>query len=130
MTHWAGAYIGTPWVAGVSDCWSFARTIWAEHFGWIVPPAGVDVADPRAGRVALAVDPTGQGWTPVEVPQDGDAVLMAVGARPCHVGVWIEADPVPGILHSVEGAGVIFTIASRLGGIGYRVVGVYRRAAV
>jgi cell wall-associated NlpC family hydrolase len=117
--HWAGAYIGTPWVAGVSDCWSFARTIWADRFGWLVPPAGVDVADPRAGRHALSVDPVGHGWTEVAQAQEGDAVLMAVGARPCHVGVWV----------AVKGAGVIFTIASRLGGIGYRIIGIYRRAA-
>jgi cell wall-associated NlpC family hydrolase len=129
MTHWAADHIGTPWVAGISDCWSFARMIWATRFGWDVPPVPVDPEDPRAARYAFAIDPAEAGWTPVDTPQEGDAVLMAKGGRPCHVGIWISAEPVQGILHSVERAGVIFTPVSRLADLGYRITGTYRRQA-
>lgn len=127
MTHWAGGHVGTPWVPGVSDCWSFARSIWAARFGWQVPPLMVDPEDPRAARHAFAVDPVGAGWQPVALLQEGDAVLMAKGARPCHVGIWITPDDAAGILHSVERSGVIFTTPSRLHTLGYRITGTFRR---
>lgn len=129
MKHWAADYIGTPWVAGASDCWSFARALWQARWGWDVPPLTVDPQDARAARHALAVPPETAGWQAVTVPQEGDAVLMAKGARPCHVGVWITPEPDAGILHSVERAGVIFTGPYRLHTIGYRIIGIYRRAA-
>lgn len=127
MTHWAAEYLGTPWVPGVSDCWSFARGVWAERFGWQVQAADIDPSDARAVRQALAGDRA--GWVPVVEPQDGDAVLMAMGLRPCHVGIWVAADPAPGVLHSVERSGVIFTPPHRLHQLGYRIVDMYRRAA-
>lgn len=127
-SHWAAAEIGLPWVAGFSDCWSFARRIWAERFGWEVPPVPVDPGDPRAARHALAATPEDAGWVQVIRPAEGDAVLMGRGAWPAHVGIWIEPD-VTGILHSIEPAGVIFTPPDRLAGLGYRIIGFYRRVA-
>ena len=129
MTHWAVDHIGTPWVAGVTDCWSFARGLWRARWGWDVPPLTVDPEDARAGRRALSVSPGSAGWVDADTPTEGDAVLMAKGARPCHVGVWITPEPEAGVLHSVERAGVVFTPPARLAGMGYRVVGIYRRAA-
>jgi len=129
MTHWAAAVIGTPWVPGSTDCWSLARGIWRTRFGWDVPPIMVDPSDARAARQALSVPPERLGWDAVVCPTEGDAVLMARGARPCHVGIWIEPEPDVGILHSVERSGVIYTPPARLAGIGYRVIGYYRRPA-
>ena len=126
--HWATDLIGTPWVAGISDCWSFARTVWRDRWGWEVPPLTVDPQDARAARRAFAQPHDAAGWQMVAEPQEGDAVLMARGARPCHVGLWVTPDPMAGILHSVEGAGVVFTPPDRLAGMGYRIVGMYRRA--
>ena len=101
----------------------------AERWGWDVPPIMVDPSDARATRQTLSVPPERLGWDAIAMPREGDAVLMARGARPCHVGIWIEPDPEAGILHSVEHSGVIFTPPARLAGIGYRVVGYYRRPA-
>lgn len=127
MTHWAETHIGRPWVSGLSDCWCFARGIWRERWGWDVPALTVDPQNARATRRALAIAPETIGWHPVTVAREGDAVLMARGARPCHIGIWITPAPQPGILHSVERAGVIFTTESRLAVMGYRIVGLYRR---
>ena len=121
--HWATPYIGMPWVAGRSDCWNFARRVWQERFGWAVPLVDIDVSDARAARHALAAQPIGDTWAQVDRPVEGDAVLMAMGARPCHVGVWIEPESGPGVLHSVDGAGVIFNPQDRLV---YRIVGFWR----
>lgn len=131
MTHWAEPYLGTPWVAGTSDCWHFARRVWAERFGWDVPPVPVDAADPRAARRAFAVGYEGTGWAPVTgvcAPAEGNAVLMAKGRWPCHVGVLVDLPEGPAVLHCVEGSGVIVTPLSRLGDLGFRVAGIYRRA--
>lgn len=126
MTHWAESYIGRPWVAGESDCWNTARRVWREHFGQDVPPITVEALSPLAGRRAIR-DADLTDWQPVEVPQEGDAVLMAMGPSPCHVGIWLSFGAV---LHAIEHSGVICTPHRRLSDLGYRIVGFYRwRAA-
>lgn len=120
--HWAAAHVGRPWVAGISDCWSFAREIWRDRFGLDVPAITVDPADPRAGRAAFE---DRSGWERVDAPVEGDAVLMTRGRRPCHVGIWLIGGR---ILHSVERAGVIITDAARLDLVGYRIEGIYRKS--
>jgi cell wall-associated NlpC family hydrolase len=120
---WAARYVGLPYVAGEAECWHFAARVWREVFGWDVP-----VAASFGGALAsrrLASDPASyDGWQPVADPEDGDAVVMAKGARPCHVGVWVA----PGhVLHAVEGAGGLCTPAGRVGDLGYRITGFYRR---
>lgn len=130
MTHWAARYIGTPWVAGESDCWHFACRVWIERFGWTVPPVPTCATDPRAARRAFAEAPQATGWVPVAGdPGEGDGVLMAKGRYPCHVGVAVALPEGAAVLHSVESAGVIVTPMSRLADLGFRVVGLYRRAA-
>lgn len=130
MSHWAESLIGMPWIAGQSDCWSFARQVWTRRMGWDVPAVPVDATDPRATRHALSAPPEAAGWQAVATPIEGDAVLMGRSARPGHVGVWITPDPdQPGVLHSVETSGVIFTERARLAGLGWRILGFYRWAA-
>lgn len=123
--HWAAREIGRPWIAGTSDCWSFARRIWSERFGWVVPPVPVDPCDPRATRRALSQPPEEAGWVQVINQAEGDAVLMGRGSWPAHVGVWIEPGH-GGVLHSIEVTGVVFTPPERLAGMGYRIIGFYR----
>lgn len=125
--HWAARYIGLPWTPGHSDCWSFARRVWAERFGWDVPPLIIDPQNPRAVRQALAENPVDQGWTAIPDPVEGSAVLMGQGLRPCHVGIWITPEAGAGILHSIEVAGVIFSSSGRLAGLGYRIHGFWHR---
>lgn len=128
--HWATAYVGLPWVAGESDCWHFSRRVWSERFGWTVPPVPVDATDARAARRAFAVGYQGTGWAPVAgvcAPAEGNAVLMAKGRWPCHVGVLVVLPEGHSVLHSVEGTGVIVTPLPRLADLGFRVVGLYRR---
>jgi len=126
MNHWASTYIGGPWVVGESDCWAFARRVWHERFGLEVPTVAVDASSPRAVRRAFVAG--AEGWNAALTPCEGDAVLMAKGVHPCHVGVWIAPPEGAGVLHAVEGAGVIFTPVPRLHDLGYRITGFYRRA--
>ena len=127
MTHWATGYVGTPWDAAENHCWGFVRRVWRDQFGWDVPAVTVDAASPVAVRRALA---EGQGgWVEVQDPYEGDGIMMAMGQRACHVGVWVTPTPDHGVLHAVSGPGVIFTPPGRLAGMGYRISGIYRRRA-
>lgn len=124
--HWSAAYIGMPHDPADRHCWAFCRQVWRERAGIEVPEMPIDAADQRAVRRALSGDAEVARWREVAVPAELDAVLMAQGARPCHVGIWLDLG---GALHSIAGPGAIFTPRARLGDLGYRVVGYYRRAA-
>lgn len=124
MSHWTERWIGRPWIAGQEECWDFLRRVSAEEFGRTIPALPVLAADPRAVRRAFETGAERAAWEETARPVDGDAVLMAAGRRPCHVGLFVA----PGrVLHSVEGAGAILTPLAALDRLGYRVVGIYRR---
>lgn len=125
VNHWAAGYIGMEWTPTFS-CWHFCALVWRQRFGVSVSPTVVDASDPRATRRAFEAGAAAGGWATVSAPIEGDAVLMAKGARPCHVGIWLNLG---GVLHCIEGVGAIFTARERLGDLGYRVVGTYRRVA-
>ena len=124
--HWITPWLGTPWTPRSFECWHFASQVWRERFRFDVPALGVLPEDLRYGRRQLERDPERAHWVPVSEPQEGDCVMMAMGKRPCHVGIWIEPD---GILHSVKGPGAIHTPAARIGTLGYRIIGLYRRCS-
>jgi cell wall-associated NlpC family hydrolase len=125
VTHWAANYIGQPWVAGVGDCWALARRVWHERFGWSVPAIGVNSASAIASRRAFADAGHFAAWAEVSDPREGDAVLMARGHYPCHVGVYVDGGRV---LHSVEGTGAVLSQIARLRDMGYSVAGFWRYA--
>lgn len=126
MTHWATDYIGLPWVAQEHDCWAFFRKVQREQFGIEVPAFDADALDRMACARAVAGNPERNKWTRVETPQEGDAVLMARAKYPSHVGIWIAADG-GGVLHCMQGAGVVFQGLGKLKLSGWGHVVFYRR---
>ena len=122
---WASQYIGIPWVAGESDCWAFARRVWRERFGFDVPAVDVDAHSRLASSREFADHEEYVNWEPVEMPADGDAVMMGKNKWVSHIGVWCAQ--AKGVVHSVEGIGVVFTKPPALQGMGLRVLGYYRR---
>ena len=127
MSHWAANYIGEEWVAGENDCWAFFRKIQQTHFGREVPPINVDTDSLRACVQTFVGHHERGHWHEVRQPVEGDAVLMSQGRLPTHVGMWVEIDG-GGVLHSVKGAGVIFTSQAGLASTGYNILGFYRHA--
>lgn len=125
MTHWAATYVGRAWDGQDEHCWSFCRLVWAERFGLAVPEMPLEALDPRATRRILEAHPERVAWTEVVTPAEGDAVLMARGRRPCHVGIWIAP---ASVLHAIAG-GSVCSPATRLSDLGYRIAGIYRRVA-
>lgn len=124
--HWAEAYVGRPWDPREDHCWAFCRRVWRERFGLEVPEMPVDAENTRAVLAAFSAGAERAAWQPVAHGEEGDAVLMAQGRRPCHVGIWIAP---AAVLHSVAGSGAVCTPLARLGTMGYRIAGLYRRAA-
>lgn len=125
---WPAQYIGQPWEPGSNDCWAFARRVWREQFGWIVPAVDVDAHNRLASTRAMQAPSMYQGWETAPGPSEGAAVVMGKGRHPAHVGIWTTADG-GGVLHSVQGVGVIFTPLPALAAMGLKVLAYYRRAA-
>lgn len=123
--HWAAAYIGRPWVAGTHDCWAFFREVQRARFGREVPAYDVDSLDLLACARAVRDNPERFRWLPVEVPAEGDAVLLAHSRHPSHVGVWLGVDG-GGVLHCVQGDGVVFQARRSLALCGWGRLSFYR----
>lgn len=128
MNHWAIEYIGDEWVPGEHDCWAFFARVQRERFGRDVPPIEIDPDDVLAVARAIRDDDERQHWRHVDVPQEGDAVLLAHARYPSHIGVWVNVDG-GGVLHCVRGAGVVFSRPQMLARDGWRQVDYYRRIA-
>ena len=129
MSHWAASYVGLPWKADGEGpdsfhCWAFVRWVQRRHFGRELP----DIPNPR-DLLAMAHmfrdHPERRRWALAEKPAEGDCALMRQARYPIHVGVWIAVDG-GGVLHCVQGSGVVFQRLDALAMHGWRVEGFYR----
>lgn len=131
MRHWCERYLGEPWIAGEHDCWQFFRRVQLEIFHVEIPTSG-SAFDPAStlscARALDASEVHRHGWSEVAQPQDGDAVLMARGAHPTHVGVWVGGDE-GAVLHCQRGSGVVMQDSSSLRRHGWGRLQFYRRSA-
>lgn len=119
-------YLGKPWSNGSDgpdafDCWGLVRAVYRQR-GIVLPVVDVDAH--RALEVRHAMRDNMDGWNLLGKPEDYCAVLMSASLRPHHVGVWIPNDG-GGVLHSVEGAGVIFNRKLTLKMSGWNLLGFY-----
>ena len=127
--HWAEKYIGRPWANGASgpesfDCYGLVRAVYAAERGIDLPVICVDAHAPMAVRHAMASQSEYSHWIEIDgAPQDFDVVLMSAARHPHHVGVWVAG----GMLHAVEGAGVVHQSRASLAGHGWHMVVIYRR---
>lgn len=112
MSHWASELIGKPWAFGatgpeVFDCLGF--TIFVQRTQY-----GIEMLEPGytenllQNTHLLAQGEERARWAEVEVPEDGDVILMARRKFPTHIGTWIRANGKMGALHCLEGIGVVF----------------------
>lgn len=125
MTHWAEIYIGEPWVSRTHDCWAFTRRVWREQYGLEISPIDVDSCNRMAAMRAFVGHEERAHWHNVATPQEGDAVLLSQSKHPSHVGVWVDADG-GGVLHCIEGAGVVFQTVASMRAAGWHGMEFYR----
>lgn len=128
--HWAADYLGKPWRIGANgpthyDCWGLVRAVYADRLQIALPAAGLEFDDMAKQLEVFRDHPERGRWSQVARPTEYDAVLMAHGRYPVHVGVWIEAGPSQRVLHACRPA-VIAQDTVALKAHGYRVCGVYR----
>lgn len=122
----ANQYIGRPWMSGGDDienginCWNFLRYVQQTHFGIDVPTA--PLGDPMVALFGKQIE-SGE-WAPVDTPFHGCGVLLKGGNDP-HVGVWLDIEG-GGVIHAMERAGVVWTVRSRLGVMGFVRIKYYR----
>lgn len=126
--HWASDYIGDPYDAQTHDCWAFCRRVWAEQFNLAVPVVSVSAHSLRAITRAFSRHAERDLWTPVDTPQEGDAVLLAHSRYPSHIGIWVDADG-GGVLHCQHPMGVVFSRRDALARAGWARLQFYRRTA-
>lgn len=124
--HWATSLIGLPWSRGATgpasyDCWGLVRHVQRVRFAREMPALSIGTATNWTGIRAM-VNRT--AWGPAEGPaREGDVITMK-GSDGAHVGVVIEADGVPVMLHCIgtegsNGGGVIVTALNEIGHMGF-----------
>lgn len=87
----------------------------------------IEYADQRDVARQLQHNAELDHWAQVEMPTEGDIVMMARAKIPAHVGIWVAANNDQGILHCLQGSGVIFTKESAIRSSGWGQLKYYRR---
>lgn len=126
--HWTESWIGRPYVEGDADCGMLACEVWRSVFGGRVPDVAVpDRAVTRLQRNRQIDAVLSESLFPVDVPQDGDVVLMKSAGRLEHVGVFVRIGRESFVLHAMRNAGrVVLHRLRDLAGIGLAVVSYHR----
>ena len=126
MSHWAEQYIGRPWVEKQHECGHFFCAVMKERFGLEVQPIDADALSLRSCIRALNGEhPEFANWVEVDTPREGDCVRMSHAKHPHHVGLWVDVDG-GGVLHCVEGAGVVLSSRRSLRVTGWKIVSLMR----
>ena len=99
MSHWAGRYIGIPYVDGGRghdgcDCWGLVWLVYREQFEVDLPSyRGTYVSAADKADVARLLDGGRSGWRAVSLDQVecGDVALLRYSdGTPAHVGVMLD----------------------------------------
>ena len=122
------SYLGKPWVNGAQgphefDCWGLVRYIYKTEKNIDIPFCNVDALKPLEVRHAFKESNEYQNWKEVADQQDFDVVLLSQASRPHHVGIWFQGR----LLHSIEGAGVVWQAVNSLKLHGWNILTTYRR---
>lgn len=131
--HWSSKYVGRPFVDGEFDCGELARLVQREVFGREVPLpserwyAGKEGAERLRAMAAQTEKGLADLAQRVELPKEGDLVMMYSGSRVMHAGIYCVLVAEPWVLHAAERLGqVVLTRLRELADKGYRLEGFYR----
>lgn len=118
-------YIGLAWQFGARgpnayDCWGLLMHCESTYFDGGIP----EVQFGDAARDLYASKLRSGEWAIVPHPEHGDGVLLRDGNDP-HVGIYLDLDG-GGILHAMEGVGVVFTALRDLNFMGFAQPTFYR----
>lgn len=100
---------------GGYNCWGFLDHCLVLYFGKKLP--AIPIGDPDGVRTEFKGMMESGYCSQVQSPEHGDPVLLRGGDHP-HVGIYLNLDG-GGVLHCLEGAGVVWTPARDLSRAGY-----------
>jgi cell wall-associated NlpC family hydrolase len=128
--HWSAALIGRPYAEHARgpqafNCWGLLQWCWRERLGLAVPDVREDAGAAfrsimRDGR--YAIDDIEAVEVPLRDARECDAIFMTSRQQPHHCGLWIAPGPRGGVLHAIEGAGVVFQRRPDLAAHGFSIV--------
>lgn len=116
----AEEYIGLAWEQDGNgpdswNCWNLLSHVLLAYFGKAMP--AITLGDGDGIRATYNEKLRLGHWKAVEYPTHGCGVLLREGEHP-HVGVYLDLDG-GGVLHALEGFGVVFTPTSTLRMLGF-----------
>jgi len=107
-------YVGIPYKHGgrdwdALDCYGLVKLVYQEEYGIVLRDWATDAMDLREKSEAIAsILCTGE-WQEVEEPEDGDFVVCRRLRAAHHIGLFFGG----GVLHAVQGTGVIYQTLGR-----------------
>lgn len=104
------------------NCWGLLYYVQINYFRTNMPVA--PIGDGDACRAMFEGQLKGGAWTELGAPEHGCGALLRGGETP-HVGIYLDLDG-GGILHSMIGAGVIWTPLGRLRALNFGRTKYYR----
>jgi len=117
MSHWVMKYLGQPWTLE-RNCYYWFRKIMVEQFGHDGMPPDVVVSEKGLARLAMRemTPETAEryGWTSIDAPCEGDAVMLAEGKRSSHIGVAVYMREKLMVIHARKNTGVVLSDALAL----------------
>jgi hypothetical protein len=130
MTHWACDYIGKPWVVASDgpeayDCWGLVVEIHRRFYGRTLEIIPVEENNLKALIRTIDAHPERKRWDTIRKPKESDIALMRQSRHPIHVGIWLDVDG-GGILHCIQGSGVVYQNLLSLGATGWKIENYYR----
>lgn len=109
MTHWCSRFIGIPY--SEMNCAELVAHVLESQFlrpDIAASLRGFPEHDMGARERTEAIN---QGWRQladrVDVPQDGDGVILKIGSRLSHMGIFVDAPKGWHILHTVAERGSV-----------------------
>lgn len=104
--NWINCYVGGRWTES-NDCFWWFRKIQKDIFNRAVSPC-LTLAEKREEY---------KQWLPVDKPIEGDSVWMTQCGEAHHIGIWTGQ----GVLHAVEGQGVIHETRAQIELMGWTI---------
>jgi len=116
----ADRYIGNAWVKDGNgpdewNCWNLLRHLLRHYFHKDIPKVGLESEDELRALYKERLD--SGSWIIRDEPKHGYGVLLKGGLSP-HVGLYLDIDG-GGVIHALEGFGVVFTERGALRLMGY-----------
>ena len=126
MAHWTNDYIGREHTNRF-DCAELVMLVMREHYGKEVAVPSTRAYYERGNNYNDTIkEYVFSLFERVEIPQDGDVVLMANGRNLNHVGVFVVLEGRNYVLHNLERVGVILQKAKDVNKYTLQVEGYYR----